>query len=204
MWPVTDFQSCRLLTGLGRHFLCTIMYHSLPISAHLVDILAGSLADLLQRERTYDTVHWAFRTIKSALLLCIWPSLLQFSMTEKDISVLMSRLNLYSAQQQNTYTPTGGYNTDELKSHTKRRRNRPRLQKVRHEKESPNQNQKSNRRMGKDEQASKANNNTNTPGQPSPLKADSSSQAITGEQRASKDEFSAADSSSPKIWPAHV
>lgn len=126
-------------------------------------------------------------------------------MAEKNISVLTSGLNLYSAQQQNTYTPaSGGYNTDELKPHTRRRRHRPRLQKADDEKESPSQNQKLNRRMRKDEQAPRVNNNAKTPEQPSPLKADSGSQAITRERRASKDESSAADSSSPKIWPSHA
>lgn len=125
-------------------------------------------------------------------------------MTEKDISVLMGGLNLSSAQQQNTDISTGGYNTDELGPHTRRRRHRPRRQKVDEERKPPNQNQKLNHRTRKDEQAPKAYNNTKTPGQSSPPKADSSSQAITRKRRASKDKSSAADKSSPKAWPSHV
>ena len=139
------------------------------------------------------------------LLFSIWPSLFKFTMAEKDISVLMSGMNLYSAQQQNKYAPVpGGYNTDESKPHTRRCRHRLRLQKVDDEKLSPNHSQKSNRRMQKGEQALRVNNNTKIPEQFSPLKVDSSSQAITRERRAVKGKSSAAGSSSLKIGPSHV
>lgn len=106
-----------------------------------------------------------------------------------------------------TYIPaSGGYNADELKPHTRRCRHRSRLQKAYDEKEPPNQNQnqKPSRRMRNNEQAPRVNNNAKKPEQPSPLKADSGSQATTGEQRASKVESSAAESSSSKIWPSYA
>lgn len=125
------------------------------------------------------------------------PSTPQFNMAEKDISDLIDGLSLSSAQQQNAdNTPTGGYNTDERRPHTRRRRHLPRRQKVDDERKPPNQNQKPNRRTRKDEQAPKTYNNAKTPGQPSLPKAK--------ERRASIDESSAADGSSPKAWPSHV
>lgn len=118
-------------------------------------------------------------------------------MAEKDSSDLIDGLNLSSAQQQNAdNTPTGGYNTDERRPHTRRRRHLPRRQKVDDERNPPNQNQKPNRHTRKDDQAPKTYNNAKTPRKPSLPKAK--------ERRASIDGSSAADGSSPKAWPSHA
>ncbi|KAH8698848.1 hypothetical protein BGW36DRAFT_406730 [Talaromyces proteolyticus] len=123
-------------------------------------------------------------------------------MAEKEISDLISRLNLHSTERRYTYTVASDENkTDNSKSHKRRFRHRPKSQKSDNHKDLPQQNHVPTQ---KNDQSSRGTKKAERPEKPPLIKADSSSQLNRRDQQISKEEFVGNDSSLLITPPYHA
>ncbi|KAJ6126128.1 hypothetical protein N7471_010621 [Penicillium samsonianum] len=125
-------------------------------------------------------------------------------MAEKDISFLMSELNLYPTQQQNALIqPLKEDDAHKPNTQTRRRR-RPGPQKVCDNYTSPQQNRTPTRRTGQDRLATRSNSSAKMPEPSSPTNANFDSAPEVGAPSSSAEAIAANDDSSSKVRPAHV
>jgi hypothetical protein len=123
-------------------------------------------------------------------------------MAEKEISDLISRLNLDTTERRDTYTVASDENkTDDSKSHKRRFRHRPKPQKNNNHKKSEQWNHVPSQRK---DQSSRGTKYAERPEQPPSIKADSSSQLDSRDQRVSKEESAANDSSLLITPPSNI